>query len=451
MINFYGEPVSAIVLLYLNLLLQIFGKDERVVRAFVKALRTIRAVKNVVVPREIVKPSRPGKKERFRRKQRKAGTIKKESQMKKSSINRLERRKQRRKLKDEERRKSNKVKQAALNVENIQLKYNNLRSELDKLSKEGQLNDLVLQKFGLTSERRFEAKPCLSCVCDKLKMRPCYYSDKHFVEKMAFCFKKKDLDFSVEVKVRYIEILVKGYKPISVGLEKFYSFLIQYSVIPHYSPEDKSLKELLKRNMSLVLGQSPSLADHYAGFRLGYKMVKTIVQHKNLKLIENCYPFIVASLFSSVENVGLPIAKEKTDSPVVEKLQVVPSGRTIPETPNPFGGNRSDSIISKSITALTVPAVSEPPKKKLVLRPVKIEEVKPEPIAAPMIREPIRPLGVVIDRFVKELSVQKQIVIPIIPKEEVGENVECPKNTSVNKRGFHVKIRDHCVFCGLKI
>jgi hypothetical protein len=380
--HFYGEPVSYIVLFYLNLILQVLGHDDRVVKAFVKAIRTINNVTGVAVPKKY--KTRPGKKERLRIKHRKAGIPKQPSKTEKE---RLQRRKEKRKIKQEALRKSNKAKLAALGEMNMQVQLSKLKDEIRLLQSKLNVEQKVKEPL-----KEFKPKPCLSCVLDCLGMKPCPYAEKHFVEKNAYCFKKNDIKFSVAVQIRSVEITVLGYKPVYVGLPKFYSFLIQYSVIPHYNPVDRNITEVVLSNMKLAL-KDASLADHLIGFRQGINQSKQIVQSKNVKMIENCYSFIVASLFSSIEKVGLPDISKKTSSLVEEKLQVVTSGRTVPETPNPLGG--IESIKPKSTTVLAVPVITEQ-----IVKPMSVKRWE-ELFVAPVQRVKVQPLGPSLERSIK--------------------------------------------------
>lgn len=352
MSDFCGEPVSALFLLYLNLILALFGQDARIRQALLKAVRTINHVIGGGKQGTRKPQKRPGKKERQKAFLLKKGKLDTEVNIKAKKAKRKQKLRERKKKMDQE----NKVK-----------RQNNHQAVLQARIKE------LEAKLGLVTEKKvFKAKPCMSCISETLKFSPSVYRDKHFVEPNAFCFQKNNIKIKASLDIRSVVLEIPGYDLVHVTCGKMMKFLWQFSVVPCWNPKDQLIHDIVLANFkkldSMWLESKARKGDIFQ--RATNEAI--VASQRSVAIIKSCYPFVVASLYSSVESVGLTVVRgltEKNYSPKnVEKtttdiLQVEKERvGTIPSVSSSLGV--PPEVKPKSITALAKPVLLKAPSEK---------------------------------------------------------------------------------------
>jgi hypothetical protein len=400
--DFCGEPVSAVFLLYLNLILSLFGGDVRIRQALLKAVRTVNCVLGTKKQGNPQKNLRLGKKERKKAFLRKKGKLETEPSIVKKRKLRKQKLIEKKKRIDKENKTKRVLNHQAVLVEKIRKLEQQLGEKQNSL-------------------KSFVAKPCMSCICQSLKFSPSVYNDKHFVEPNAYCFRKGGVSLKVSCELTSLSVMIEGYYPVRVGYRKFMKFLWQYSVVPCWNVLDKNIHAVVLANFQkLDKMWNESSPVKYQAFEVGTAEAKKASQ-RSVGIISSCYPYVVANLYSSVGSVGLTAVRGES------KVQFTP--KNVPVTT----GNTADILqVVEEVTG-TIPL----PQETLG---VPIKEVKPKSttaLAKPVLSQALpekeeRPKALVetsaVERMqlqakFKEFSMTLQKVLPQKEPEHKSEPV----------------------------
>jgi len=149
--------------------------------------------------------------------------------------------------------------------------------------------------------------------------------------KNLFCYKGVDSSYSL-LATKGIDLCVKGYKPRFISLKDILKDVFFYSMIPSYewiSEKVEGVFLILVNNLKrLGFGRDMTSEEAFGTIMHGLTQFQRSLRRENVPRFSGLRcPFIVAALYSSKGNVGLPVPliKEKESPKVEVRVQEDPS------------------------------------------------------------------------------------------------------------------------------